>query len=291
MNESLYPFVNHTTYDLKALGAMNRLAELSVRREKSRRTKGICGVLGLIGLVGGVYCYPHQNLVGSLMMLYGVILLILLISWKNFQLRSSQRQLPQGMKECTYEFDEEEIICTTAAGEQRYSYEQVFAVVSDMAWYVIFFDASHGIILTRTASLWGTPGTLRPSSGSTPSCPSRSTKRSERMAAAASPGHFAAEKFVCPAPVRASTEEIGSGLLRPDVCNVARKEKPMRKELSKVYEPQEVEGRIYQQWEENKCFAGIRDAKKKPLHHCHAPPNVTGQLHMGHAMDCTLRTS
>ena len=46
MNESLYPFVNHTTYDLKALGAMNRLAELSVRREKSRRTKGICGVLG-----------------------------------------------------------------------------------------------------------------------------------------------------------------------------------------------------------------------------------------------------
>ena len=110
MNESLYPFVNHTTYDLKALGAMNRLAELSVRREKSRRTKGICGVLGLIGLVGGVYCYPHQNLVGSLMMLYGVILLILLISWKNFQLRSSQRQLPQGMKECTYEFDEEEII-------------------------------------------------------------------------------------------------------------------------------------------------------------------------------------
>ena len=78
MNESLYPFVNHTTYDLKALGAMNRLAELSVRREKSRRTKGICGVLGLIGLVGGVYCYPHQNLVGSLMMLYGVILLILL---------------------------------------------------------------------------------------------------------------------------------------------------------------------------------------------------------------------
>ena len=49
----------------------------------------------------------------------------------------------------TARFDEEEIICTTAAGEQRYSYEQVFAVVSDMAWYVIFFDASHGIILDK----------------------------------------------------------------------------------------------------------------------------------------------
>ena len=63
----------------------------------------------------------------------------------------------------------------------------------------------------------------------------------------------------------------------------------MRKELSKVYEPQEVEGRIYQQWEQNKCFAGIRDAKKKPYTIVMPPPNVTGQLHMGHAMDCTLQ--
>ena len=63
----------------------------------------------------------------------------------------------------------------------------------------------------------------------------------------------------------------------------------MRKELSKVYEPQEVEGRIYQQWEENKCFAGIRDAKKKPYTIVMPPPNVTGQLHMGHAMDSTLQ--
>ena len=34
----------------------------------------------------------------------------------------------------------------------------------------------------------------------------------------------------------------------------------MKKELSKVYDPHEVEERIYQQWEENKCFAGVRDA-------------------------------
>ena len=63
----------------------------------------------------------------------------------------------------------------------------------------------------------------------------------------------------------------------------------MRKELSKVYDPHEVEGRIYQQWEENKCFAGVRDAKKKPYTIVMPPPNVTGQLHMGHAMDCTLQ--
>ena len=63
----------------------------------------------------------------------------------------------------------------------------------------------------------------------------------------------------------------------------------MRKELSKVYDPREVEGRIYAQWEENKCFAGVRDAKKKPYTIVMPPPNVTGQLHMGHAMDCTLQ--
>jgi len=63
----------------------------------------------------------------------------------------------------------------------------------------------------------------------------------------------------------------------------------MRNELPKVYDPREVEGRIYAQWEENKCFAGVRDAKKKPYTIVMPPPNVTGQLHMGHAMDCTLQ--
>ena len=63
----------------------------------------------------------------------------------------------------------------------------------------------------------------------------------------------------------------------------------MRKELPKVYEPQEVERRVYAQWEKHKCFAGIRDAKKKPYTIVMPPPNVTGQLHMGHAMDCTLQ--
>ena len=63
----------------------------------------------------------------------------------------------------------------------------------------------------------------------------------------------------------------------------------MNKELPKVYEPQEVEGRIYKMWEENGCFAGHRDPDKKPFTIVMPPPNVTGQLHMGHAMDSTLQ--
>ena len=63
----------------------------------------------------------------------------------------------------------------------------------------------------------------------------------------------------------------------------------MNKELPKVYEPQQVESRIYQMWEDHDCFKGVEDSKKKPFSIVMPPPNVTGQLHMGHAMDCTLQ--
>ena len=63
----------------------------------------------------------------------------------------------------------------------------------------------------------------------------------------------------------------------------------MKKELPKAYEPQEVESRIYEMWEKNGCFEGHRDPEKKPFTIVMPPPNVTGQLHMGHAMDCTLQ--
>ena len=65
----------------------------------------------------------------------------------------------------------------------------------------------------------------------------------------------------------------------------------MPKELSKVYDPKEVESRIYQQWEDVGAFRGVRDPEKKPFTIVMPPPNVTGQLHMGHAMDCTLQDS
>ena len=63
----------------------------------------------------------------------------------------------------------------------------------------------------------------------------------------------------------------------------------MNRELSKTYEPQEVESRIYGMWERNGCFEGRRDPDKKPFTIVMPPPNVTGQLHMGHAMDCTMQ--
>jgi len=63
----------------------------------------------------------------------------------------------------------------------------------------------------------------------------------------------------------------------------------VKKELPKIYEPREVEGRIYEMWEHSGCFKGHCDPNKKAFTIVMPPPNVTGQLHMGHAMDCTLQ--
>ena len=59
------------------------------------------------------------------------------------------------------------------------------------------------------------------------------------------------------------------------------------KELPKVYEPQQVESSIYEMWMENDCFKATPDPDKKPYSIVMPPPNVTGQLHMGHALDAT----
>ena len=65
----------------------------------------------------------------------------------------------------------------------------------------------------------------------------------------------------------------------------------MAKELNKVYEPQAVEAEIYKMWQEGGYFHAERDENKKPFTIVMPPPNVTGQLHMGHAMDATLQDS
>ena len=63
----------------------------------------------------------------------------------------------------------------------------------------------------------------------------------------------------------------------------------MDKNLAKTYDPAQVEDRIYQTWTENGYFHAEIDPDKKPFTIVIPPPNVTGQLHMGHALDETLQ--
>ena len=61
------------------------------------------------------------------------------------------------------------------------------------------------------------------------------------------------------------------------------------KELAKTYDPKGIEDRLYQKWEDNKYFHAEVDRSKKPFTIVMPPPNITGQLHMGHALDNTMQ--
>ena len=59
--------------------------------------------------------------------------------------------------------------------------------------------------------------------------------------------------------------------------------------MEKTFNPQAIENDIYKEWEEGGAFIAHREEDKKPFTIVMPPPNITGQLHMGHAMDCTLQ--
>ncbi len=65
--------------------------------------------------------------------------------------------------------------------------------------------------------------------------------------------------------------------------------KYMRKQLDKVYDPNSVEDRLYKFWTDGGFFHAEADPKKEPYTIVIPPPNITGQLHMGHALDETLQ--
>ena len=67
------------------------------------------------------------------------------------------------------------------------------------------------------------------------------------------------------------------------------KEETMSKELAKTYNPKEIEEKLYEKWCENKYFHAEVDRSKKPFTTVMPPPNITGKLHMGHALDNTLQ--
>ena len=60
-------------------------------------------------------------------------------------------------------------------------------------------------------------------------------------------------------------------------------------DMQKTYDPKNFEDRIYDQWEKSGLFRAEIDENKVPFTIMMPPPNITGQLHMGHAMDATMQ--
>lgn len=75
------------------------------------------------------------------------------------------------------------------------------------------------------------------------------------------------------------------------MAETEQKEEKMKKELEKVYDPKQVEDKTYRFWVEKRYFHAEPNPKKKPYTIVIPPPNITGQLHLGHALDCTLQDS
>ena len=63
----------------------------------------------------------------------------------------------------------------------------------------------------------------------------------------------------------------------------------MERNLAKTYNPKDFEDRIYEMWESKGAFRAEVDKNKKPFTIVIPPPNITGKLHMGHAMDETIQ--
>ena len=70
---------------------------------------------------------------------------------------------------------------------------------------------------------------------------------------------------------------------------MSKRRRNMGKELAKTYNPKEIEEKLYEKWCENKYFHAEVDRDKKPFTTVMPPPNITGKLHMGHALDNTLQ--
>ena len=83
--------------------------------------------------------------------------------------------------------------------------------------------------------------------------------------------------------------KIKDGFLFAEKPSKNTRRPKMEKQLAKTYDPKQFEERIYETWEKSGCFKAEIDPNKKPFTIVMPPPNITGQLHMGHALDQTLQ--
>lgn len=161
MDETFFPFINRTIYNADAFLAMNSIASKTVRKSKNKYTRLLCWLGGIAGIIIGALIYPHSKAGGEVVLLYAVIMLLVGTSWNTFQARTTQSMMPKE-EICEHRFSDEEIICLVGSKEIRYQYDKVFAIVEDSRWYMLFFDANTGIILSKEGFIEGDAMSFKP---------------------------------------------------------------------------------------------------------------------------------
>lgn len=131
-----------------------------MQKDRYRRNRMFCYILGILGLAGGVAIFaivPEKQALGAIALIYGLMLLLVGIYWNRFQVWSSQRQLVNGVKTCTYTFSDDMISCETESDVTHYAYNRVYAVAETETWFGLFFDLSHGVVIDKKGFTKGDP--------------------------------------------------------------------------------------------------------------------------------------
>lgn len=151
--------INQTTYDKPTLTALNRLTCQTIQKTKTQATRGICLILGIAGIAVGILLGRKPDFsptVASLVMLYGLILFAASLFWSRFQTWTSGRMMSEGMKHCTFTFQEDALVADNEAASSRYAYHHFTALAEDDQWFVLYLDPKHGIILNKNGFTAGT---------------------------------------------------------------------------------------------------------------------------------------
>ena len=144
--------INQTTYDKPTLSALNRLTCQTIQKTKTLVTRAVCLVMGVGGIVVGIMLgrQPDFNpTIASLIMLYGLIFFAASLFWSRFQTWTSGKMMSQGMKHCTFTFEEDALIADNETATSRYAYHRFTALAEDDNWLVLYLDPKHGIILSK----------------------------------------------------------------------------------------------------------------------------------------------
>lgn len=156
--------INKTDYNQRALSAMNRLACATVLKKKSMTTRSFCYVLGIVGLATGIFVYlriPDKQTIGTICLLYGIILMAVGFKWNRFQAWTSGKMLSPNTVQYTYSFDEDALTVISDAGTSRFAYSRFESAAEDDEWFMLFLDNKHGVIVDKNGFSAGSAEELR----------------------------------------------------------------------------------------------------------------------------------
>lgn len=145
-------FRNQTTYDKKALTAMNRIHGKTLGRTRTMVVRSLCLLIGLVGLISGIYIGSTKgtSLFVSLSMAYGLLFLAIAVFWYSVMAKSSQLSVTAGQNTNVSHFREDGFTEVPQNWPTSYHYEDLCEIAEDSQYFVLFLDKTHSVIISKS---------------------------------------------------------------------------------------------------------------------------------------------